>query len=81
MLPMTRYGMFLAIIIPPSRKNKIVCGTVLVSFASSFLASKLPYVSNLSGGTRTIILTLIIASLAAAIFPVKDERSEAQNEE
>ena len=31
--------------------------------------SRLPVVSQISEGTRTIILTVIIASAAAALFP------------
>ncbi len=77
-LSVALYGMFLAVIIPPSRKNRIVCGVVLTSFAASYAASSLPFVSELSGGTRTIILTLIIASLAAAFFPVKSEDEESE---
>ncbi len=72
-LSVALYGMFLAVIIPPSRKNKIVCIAVAVSFAASYLASKLPVISALSGGTRTIILTVIIASAAALLFPVTED--------
>lgn len=71
-LSVALYGMFLAVIIPPSRKSRIVCGVVLLSFAASYAASMLPFISSLSGGTRTIILTLMIASLAAVLFPVKE---------
>lgn len=72
-LSVALYGMFLAVIIPPSRKNKIVCMAVVLSFAASYIASKLPVVSTLSGGTRTIILTVIIASAAALLFPVTED--------
>lgn len=72
-LSVALYGMFLAVIIPPSRKNKIVCIAVAVSFAASYIASRLPFVSTLSGGTRTIILTVIIASAAALLFPVTED--------
>jgi len=76
-LSVALYGMFLAVIIPPSRKSRIVCVMVLVSFAASYAASKLPVISELSGGSRTIILTLVIASAAALLFPVRSEESEA----
>jgi len=64
------YGMFLAVIIPPARKSKIVAGLIIISFVLSYLAATLPVVSELSEGTRTIILTVVIASLAAIVFPV-----------
>lgn len=66
------YGMFLAVIIPPSRKNKIIAGLVAISFLMSFLAAHLPYVSTLSDGNRTILLTVLIAGAAALLFPVKE---------
>lgn len=71
-LSVALYGMFLAIIIPPSRKDKVVAVLVVISFALSFLCSCLPFISNLSDGTRTIILTVIISAAAAALFPVKN---------
>jgi len=39
------YGMFLAVIIPPARKDKIIGGAVVISFLLSFLAEKIfPYI-------------------------------------
>ena len=70
------YGMFLAVIIPPARKSKIVAGLIIISFVLSYLASTLPVVSAMSEGTRTIILTVVIASVAALIFPVSVEGEE-----
>jgi len=67
------YGMFLAIIIPPAKKNKIIAGIVAVSMILSFGFSKLPFLSSLSSGMRVIILTVIIAFAAAVLFPVKEE--------
>lgn len=67
------YGMFLAVIIPPARKDKLLACLIAICFAASFAASRLPWISTLSDGTRTIILTVIIASLAALLFPRKDE--------
>ena len=67
------YGMFLAIIIPPARKDKVVAALVAISFALSFAGSYLPVVSSMSSGTRTIILTVVISSAAAILFPRKTE--------
>ena len=75
-LSVALFGMFIAIIIPPSRTNHIVGIFVLLSFASSYAATKLPVISTLSDGTRTIILTVLLAGIAAALFPVKDEQEE-----
>lgn len=41
-LSVALFGMFLAIIVPPSRKNKTLLGIVLVSFAASFAFAYIP---------------------------------------
>lgn len=41
-LSVALYGMFLAIIIPPAKKDKVVLGLIVISFASSYLARILP---------------------------------------
>lgn len=72
-LSVALYGMFLAIIIPPARDNKIIAGLVVVSMAASFLFAKLPVVRDISSGMRVIILTVMIAGAAAFLFPIKEE--------
>lgn len=72
-LSVALYGMFLAVIIPPSRKDKIIGILVILSFAASFAASVLPAISGFSDGTRTIILTVVISAAAAFLFPVRQE--------
>lgn len=71
------YGMFLAIIIPPARKNKIIAGLVVASMALSFGFARLPLLSEISSGLRVIILTVGISLAAALLFP----REEDENEE
>ena len=71
------YGMFLAVIIPPARKDKVIMAIVPICFAASFAATKIPFVSGLADGTRTIILTVIIAAAAALLFP-RNEGEEAE---
>lgn len=67
------YGMFLAIIIPPARKNRVVGGLVVLSMALSFLAEK--FLPGISSGTRIIVLTVVISGAAALLFPVKEEEN------
>lgn len=69
-LSVALYGMFLAIIIPPARKDKIICAVVVISFAASFLAEV--FFSYISAGTRTIFLTILIAGAAAILKPIKE---------
>ena len=66
------YGMFIAIIIPPARKNKIVACVVAISMIISCIFSYAPVVSSISSGTRIIILTVVISLAAAVLFPVKE---------
>ena len=71
------YGMFLAVIIPASKKNKIILGVVVVSMAASFALEVIPWFAAIASGTRTILLTVVIASAAAVLFPVKEETADA----
>ena len=73
-LSVALFGMFLAVIIPPARKNKVVAVLVALSFVASFACSVLPWISTLSDGTRTIILTVVISAGAALLFPVPKEK-------
>ncbi len=63
------YGMFLAIIIPPARSDRVILIAIGVSFAMSFAAEML--FGDISAGTRTIVLTVFIAGIAAALRPIK----------
>ena len=67
--------MFIAIIIPPARKNHIIAGVVAISMIISCIFSYAPVISSISSGTRIIILTVIISLAAAILFPVKDENA------
>lgn len=67
------YGMFLAIIIPPARKNRVILGIIAVSFA---LSAALRYIfSGIGENIRVIVLTVVISAGAALLFPVKDEEN------
>ena len=76
-LSVALYGMFLAVIIPPSRNDKVLRNLILVCFALSFAFYHLPFLSSLSEGTRTIVLTIIISSAMAILFPKTHCEEEA----
>lgn len=78
-LSVALYGMFLAIIIPPTRKSRVIAFLIPICFTASFLMSRLPLVSGISAGTRTIILTVAIAGTAAVLFPVKENAQEGMS--
>ncbi|MBR4707532.1 MAG: AzlC family ABC transporter permease [Pseudobutyrivibrio sp.] len=68
-LSVALYGMFLACIMPEARKHTIVAVLIAISFVLSYVASTLPVLDGISSGTKTIILTIVIASVAAILFP------------
>ena len=67
------YGMFLAIIIPPARKSRVIAALVLIAMAASCAFAYLPAFAGISAGMRVIILTVVIAAAAAYFFPVTDD--------
>ena len=73
------YGMFLAVVIPPARENRILAGVILISMALSALFSWLPALNGLSSGTVIIVLTVLIAGGAAWLFPVKEDEEDGRN--
>ncbi|WP_297998929.1 AzlC family ABC transporter permease [uncultured Phascolarctobacterium sp.] len=75
-LSVALFGMFLAIIIPPARESRVILTVVLTSFIASFVATYVEPLAQLTGGTRTIILTVAIAAGAAWFSPVSDQRKE-----
>ncbi len=75
-LSVALYGMFLWIIIPPAKRDTVIRGLVAVSFAASFLLTHASFAADISFGTRTIILTLLIAGAGAILFPIKEKEEE-----
>ena len=71
------YGMFLAIIIPPSRKSKPVLGVVVASMAVSTIFAVTPVLKQVSSGFMIIITTLLVAGLAAYFCPVEEKEDTA----
>ena len=79
-LSVALFGMFLWVIIPAARKDRIVAALVGASFLLSFAAIHLPVLADLSSGTRTIVLTVVIAAVGAYFFPVKETVDDIKKE-
>ena len=78
-LSVALFGMFIASIIPEGRRDKAVLGAIFASFALSYAFEKFPVISEISSGNRTIILTVLICSAFAILFPrVEDEAGAAE---
>lgn len=72
-LSVALYGMFLAVIIPPAKNNRVLAGIIVLSMAASLLFSVIPGIRGISSGFRIILLTVLIAGCAAFLFPVREE--------
>ncbi len=71
-LSVALYGMFIAIILPPARKNRVIAALVLLSMLMSALCAALPLLSGLSAGMRVILLTIVLSGGAALLFPIRE---------
>ncbi|NSJ28562.1 AzlC family ABC transporter permease [Blautia glucerasea] len=67
------YGMFLAVIISPAKKNKAVLLVVVAAMAVSTLFAVVPGLNKVSSGFVIIITTLVTAGGAAYLCPVKED--------
>ncbi len=68
------YGMFLAIILPPSRKEKPVRFVVLLAVALSVCFRYIPGLNQVSSGFVIIICAVAAAAAGAALYPQGDGR-------
>ena len=75
------YGMFICAFIPEAKKNKVVAWVVAISFAASYIISKVPLTAQLSDGIKIIGLTIGIAAIAAWVRPVHQEEKVFAKEE
>ncbi len=71
-LSVALYGMFIAIIIPAAKTDKIVGIVVILSFLASFIVSRIPLFSHISDSMKISLLTVLIAGIAAFLFPIKE---------
>ena len=82
-LSVALYAMFLAIILPPAKKSRVIASLVAISM---LLSAILTYVCTVfsftwfTEGFRIIALTVVISLVAAILFPVKEEKEENANE-
>ncbi len=65
------YGMFIAIIVPPARKQRSVLLVVIISAIISIIFKYL--ITFVSSGFSVIICALIASATGALLFPVKEE--------
>ena len=73
------YGMFVAIVVPPAKKNRVIAGAALLAMALSALFTYAPLLKEISSGFRIILITVAVSALAALFFPVEDS-AETEDE-
>lgn len=67
------YSMFLAIIIPPAKKDSAVLKVIIIAVSLSCILKYTPILNNISSGFSIIICTVIAATAGAIFFPIKEE--------
>lgn len=67
------YSLFFAIVVPPSKHDKVVRNVCVASMIMAVALAYLPYVKTLSSGMRIMIITLVVSGVAAILCPVKDD--------
>lgn len=73
------YGMFIAIVVPPAKENRAVAAVAVVSMAVSAVFSLAPYLREISSGFRIILVTVLVAGLAAWLAPLEDKPAEEEH--
>ena len=67
------YGMFLAIIIPPAKKNHFLIFVILSAMALGAVFRYVPGLNKISSGFVVIIITVLVSAVAAILRPIKEE--------
>ena len=71
-LSVALFGMFIAIIVPPAKQDRAIALVILDSFVLSGTCSTFSWFNALGSGTRTILLTFVIATIAALVKPIQN---------
>lgn len=71
-LGIAMYAMFLAIIIPPSKKSHLILKVTILSILCSCLFHWIPGLSSVSDGFVIIFCAIIAAGIGAVLFPLQE---------
>ena len=71
------YAMFIAIFLPPAKKEKPVLYAVLIAVAISTAFAYIPGLKEISSGWVIIIATVASAGLMATFFPIGQSQADA----
>ena len=67
------YAMFIALVVPPSKKSKAPLIVTIIGIFISSILKWLPYINQISSGFRIIIATIVASAIGALLFPKGEE--------
>lgn len=70
-LGLALYAMFVAIVMPPARKNPHIALVAIIALAISCVLKYVPVFASISSGFAIIICTVLAAAVGAIFFPVE----------
>ena len=71
------YGMFIAIVVPPAKKEQSVLITVILALVLSCLFKWVPGLNGVSAGIAIVACTVVAAAVCAWLFPIPEEEETA----
>ena len=71
------YGMFIAIVVPPAKREARILAAVMLVLILSSLFAWVPALKTVSAGISIVICTVAAAAVCAALFPVREEEEAA----
>ena len=71
------YGMFIAIVVPPAKREARILAAVVLALILSSLFAWVPALKTVSAGISIVICTVAAAAVCAALFPVREEEEAA----
>ena len=71
------YGMFIAIVVPPAKKERSVLAAAVLALIFSCLFAWVPALQRVSAGISIVICTVAAAAICAGLFPVAEEEAAA----
>ena len=66
------YGMFIAIVVPPAKKERNILIAVVLALVCSCLFAWVPELQTVSAGLSIVICTVAAAAVCAWLFPIAD---------
>lgn len=69
------YGMFIAIVVPPAKREREILVVTVLALVFSSLFAWVPALQRVSAGIAIVICTVAAAAFCAAMFPIADEEA------